>query len=156
MFDFADPRNPFADYSAVYVPYCTADVFIGNAATEYAPGLTVQHKGYVNGTAALDHLVATFPDVTEVVVVGESAGSVAAPLYAALLSDRLADARITVPAHASGSYPDLPAFNRLISAWGFGDRLPVLVRERRRDRGRARRGACRVRRRAVLHRDSQR
>ena len=77
IFDFADARNPFADYSVVYVPYCTGDVHLGNTTTEYAPGLTVQHKGYVNGIAALDHLAATFPGATEVVVVGESAGSIA-------------------------------------------------------------------------------
>jgi Pectinacetylesterase len=61
VFDLADERNPFADYSLVFVPYCTGDVHLGNATTEYAPGLTIQHKGYVNGTAALDHLAATFP-----------------------------------------------------------------------------------------------
>jgi Pectinacetylesterase len=89
IFDFADERNPFADYSVVFVPYCTGDVHIGNATTEYAAGLTIQHKGYVNGTAALDHLAATFPGATDVVVMGESAGSVASPLYAGLVSDRL-------------------------------------------------------------------
>ena len=56
IFDFADARNPFADYSVVYVPYCTGDVHLGNTTTEYAPGLTVHHKGYVNGAAALDYL----------------------------------------------------------------------------------------------------
>ena len=61
IFDFADPRNPFADHSVVYVPYCTGDVHIGDADTEYTPGLTVHHKGYVNGTAAVDHLAATSP-----------------------------------------------------------------------------------------------
>ena len=60
IFDFADERNPFADHSFVHVPYCTGDVHIGNTTKEYAPGLTVEHKGYVNGTAALDHLAATF------------------------------------------------------------------------------------------------
>jgi hypothetical protein len=121
IFDFADQRNPFADHSFVYVPYCTADVHLGNAATEYGPGLTVQHKGYVNGSAALRRLAASFPDATDVVVVGESAGSVAAPFYAGLASDRLPDARITVLAHGSGAYPDAPAVNRLLTdAWGFG------------------------------------
>jgi hypothetical protein len=33
IFDFADQRNPFADYSVVYVPYCTGDVHIGNTTT---------------------------------------------------------------------------------------------------------------------------
>jgi hypothetical protein len=118
MFDFADPRNPFADYSVVYVPYCTGDVHIGKVTREYGPALTVQHKGYVNGTAAFDHLVATFPRATEVVVIGESAGSIAAPLYAGLVSDRLPDARITVLAHGSGSYADVPRVNDIIAAWG--------------------------------------
>jgi Pectinacetylesterase len=125
MFDFADVRNPFADHSVVYVPYCTADVHIGNTTTKYAPDLTVRHKGYVNGTAALDHLAAAFPGATEVVVLGESAGSLAAPLYAGLVSDRLPDARITVLAHGSGSYPDVPPVNEVLAAWGFGNAGPA-------------------------------
>jgi hypothetical protein len=124
IFDFADARNPFADYSVVYVPYCTGDVFVGDATREYAPGLTVHHNGYVNGTAALDHLAATFPGATEVVVIGESAGSVAAPLYGGLASDRLPDARITVLADGSGSYPDVPRLDEIMAVWGTGDALP--------------------------------
>ena len=123
IFDFADARNPFADYSVVYVPYCTGDVHLGNTTTEYAPGLTVHHKGYVNGAAALDHLAATFPGATEVVVVGESAGSIASPLYGGLVSDRLPDARITVLADGSGSYPDVARANEILAAWGTGDAI---------------------------------
>lgn len=125
VFDFADERNPFADYSFVFVPYCTGDVHLGDATTEYAPDLTVQHKGYVNGTAALDYLTATFPDATDVVVIGVSAGSVAAPLYAGLVSDRLPDANITAVADSSGAYPDLPELNaRLTAAWDTADAIP--------------------------------
>lgn len=124
IFDFADERNPFRDYSVVYVPYCTGDVHLGDTTTEYAPGLTVHHKGFVNGIAALDRLVASFPGATNVVVIGESAGSIAAPLYAALVSDRLPKARITALADGSGSYPDVPRLNRIIAAWGTGTALP--------------------------------
>jgi hypothetical protein len=124
IFDFADERNPFADYSVVYVPYCTGDVHIGDATTEYGRGLTVHHKGYANGTAALDRLTAAFPGATQVVVMGTSAGSIAAPLYAGLVSDRLPDARITALADGSGSYPDLPRINEIIAAWGAGEVLP--------------------------------
>jgi hypothetical protein len=120
IFDFADPRNPFADHSVVYVPYCTGDVHLGNTDTKYAPHLTVHHKGYVNGTAAVDLLAATFPDATEIVVIGESAGAIATPLYAGLLADRLPDATITVLADGSGSYPDDPAINEIIAGWGAG------------------------------------
>jgi Pectinacetylesterase len=125
LFDFADRRNPFADYSIVYVPYCTGDVHLGNTITKYAPGLTVRHKGYVNGTAALRYMTATFPDAADVFVIGESAGSVAAPLYAGLASDRLPKARITVLADGSGSYPDVPRVNNIIAAWGAGNALPA-------------------------------
>ena len=124
IFDFADERNPFGDHSVVYVPYCTGDVHIGNTTTQYAAGLTVQHKGYVNGTAALAHLAATFAGATDVVVIGASAGSVAAPLYGGLASDRLPNARITVLADGSGSYPDVPRMNKIIAAWGTTDALP--------------------------------
>jgi len=125
VFDFADERNPFADHSVVYVPYCTGDVHLGDTTAEYAPDLIVHHEGLVNGTAALDHLASSFPDANDVVVIGESAGSVAAPIYAGLVSDRLPDARITVLADSSGAYPDEPAFNGIISdAWGTATALP--------------------------------
>ena len=124
IFDLSNERNPFADYSVVYVPYCTGDAHLGNITTEYAPGLTVHHKGYVNGTAALDFVAATAPGASDVVVVGESAGSIAAPLYAGLVSDRLPDARITVLADGSGSYPDVPRINEIVASWGFNTIIP--------------------------------
>jgi hypothetical protein len=126
ILDFAADGNPFADFSVVYVPYCTGDVHIGNTTTEYGPGLTVHHKGYVNGTAALDHLTATFPGATDIVVMGESAGSVPTPLYAGLASDRLPDARITVLADGSGAAPDSPDVNsRLFDAWNANETVPA-------------------------------
>jgi hypothetical protein len=124
VFAFADDRNPFADYSAVYVPYCTGDVHLGTRTTEYAPGLTVHHAGYLNGTAAVDHLAAGFPDATQVVVLGISAGSVAAPAYGGMVADRLPDAHVTVLADGSGSYPDDPAFNQVLGAWGIPGAVP--------------------------------
>jgi hypothetical protein len=126
MFDLGDRRNPFADYSVVYVPYCTGDVHLGNATKTYADGLTVHHSGYVNGTAALDYVATTFPAATQVVVAGESAGSVAAPLYGGLVADRLPRAAVTVLADGSGSYPDDPAIDHLMTdIWGTGKVVPA-------------------------------
>ncbi len=125
LLDLADERNPLAGWSMVYVPYCTGDVHIGNADTDYGEGLTVHHKGSVNGTAALDGLAERFPDATEVFVTGESAGSVATPYYAGLAADRLPDARITVLADGSGAYPDVPGINAAIGAlWGTQNAVP--------------------------------
>ncbi len=131
VFAFSDQRNPFADYSVVYVPYCTADLHIGNATTRYAPDLTVQHKGLVNGTAALDYLAKNFPNATEVVVLGSSAGALTAPLYAALVSDRLPDAHITSIADSAGGYGDVPSLDAILTggAWGATRALPEWVEE---------------------------
>jgi hypothetical protein len=119
IFNAKDARNPFAGYSFVYVPYCTADVHIGEADTTYVAGLTIHHHGYANGSAALDQLVKSFPQATDVVVVGGSAGSVSAPLYAGLVADRLPNAHVTSISDSSGSYPDVPQMNKVLTgkAW---------------------------------------
>jgi Pectinacetylesterase len=140
IFDFANRRNPFADYSVVYIPYCTADAHIGDATTTYAHGLTVHHKGYANATAPLHRLVATFPSATNIVVAGESAGSIAAPLYGGLVADRLPAARVTVLADGSGTYPDTPRFNKILAAWGIAHVAPSWSRHAH---GTAKRGASR-------------
>jgi hypothetical protein len=98
-------------------------VYLGNATTDYAPGLTIQHKGYANGTAAVDHLAASFPDATQVVVTGLSAGSVSAPLYGGLVSDQLPDAAITVLSDSSASYPSSVA-GTVVGPWGIGNAIP--------------------------------
>jgi hypothetical protein len=103
-------------------------VFLGSATTTYGPDLTIHHKGYVNGTAALDYVTKTFPDATDIVVAGESAGSVAAPIYGGLASDRFPDAKVTVVADGSGSYPDLADLNaRMADAWGLDDAIRALT-----------------------------
>lgn len=130
IFDFDNADNPFADFSVVFVPYCTGDLHLGSAVHDYGPNaagtdVIVHHNGFVNGTTALATLVEMFPDAAEIVVAGESAGSAPTPLYAALVHDQLPDARITVIADGSGAYPDLPALNAGIGAlWGTLESLP--------------------------------
>lgn len=119
IFDFGESRNPLAAHSFVYVPYCTGDLHLGDRATRYGSELTVEHRGYPNAAAALDYLVEAYPDATEVVVAGTSAGSVPTPLFAALVSERLPEARVTAVGDGSGAYPDEPVLNGLIGTlWG--------------------------------------
>ena len=35
IFDFANPENPFRDYSTLFVPYCTGDVHVGTVERTY-------------------------------------------------------------------------------------------------------------------------
>ena len=125
IFDDGDPRNPFAGWSMVYVPYCTGDVFLGNTTHDYGNGVVMNHKGFVNGSSALNALAAAFPDAEQLMVTGVSAGSVPTPLYAGMASDLLPDTRITVLADGSGAYPDAASLNGLTSTvWGTMNAVP--------------------------------
>ncbi len=125
LFDSTNPENPLADYSIVYVPYCTGDVHLGNATTEYSPEITIEHRGYLNAQAALDYLVATYPDTEQLVVTGASAGSVPTPLMAGLASDLLPTASIVTLGDSSGAYPDVPTVNEIIgNLWGTSNAVP--------------------------------
>jgi len=125
IFSLSRKGNPFADWSFIYMPYCTGDVHIGNSVHEYAPGLVVNHNGFTNASHGLDYLAEHYPDATDVFVMGSSAGGVAAPLYAGLVSDILPDANISVLADGAGSYPDIPDLNvQLGDLWGTMSVVP--------------------------------
>ena len=126
IFDFARADNPFLDYSFIYVPSCTGDMHLGDVTRKYSPQLTVEHKGFVNGTAALSHLAEHYPDAAQVVVVGKTVGSVAAPVYGGLVADRLPDAQVTVFGAQSGHIPDDLDLNGqfLGDLWGAYNHMP--------------------------------
>jgi hypothetical protein len=124
LFDFANPDNPLAEHSWVYAPYCTGDIHLGDVTRAYGD-LVVEHRGAVNANVALERLVERFPDATELVVTGVSAGSVPTPLYAATLADRYPEARIVTLGDGSGSYPDNPVLNGFLgTTWGVMNAVP--------------------------------
>jgi len=126
IFDLARADNPFRGYSFIYVPSCTGDAHLGAASHAYSSDLTVEHNGFANGSAALSHLAETYPNAAQVVVVGKSVGSIAAPVYGGLAADRLPDARVTVFGAQSGHVPDDPELNTSILSdlWGVDRTMP--------------------------------
>jgi len=125
IFDTSRRANPFADWSFIYMPYCTGDVHIGNSVHEYAPGLVVNHNGFTNAGHGLDYLAENYPNATDVFVMGSSAGGVAAPLYGGLVSDLLPNANVSVLGDGAGSYPDIPDLNaQLADLWGTMSVVP--------------------------------
>ncbi len=118
-------ENPFADYSIVYVPYCTGDVHLGDRVNEYSDSLTISHTGFANASKGLDTVIARYPDVEQLVVAGSSAGSVPVPAFAGRAADALPDADIVAFGDASGAYPDVPELNaRLGAEWGVLGNVP--------------------------------
>lgn len=79
LFDRTAPGNPYADFTFVFVPYCTGDVHAGNAVRTYPgtyPGAPREwhHRGASNLSAAFGWLATGIPDPERVVVAGASAG----------------------------------------------------------------------------------
>ncbi|MFM8856956.1 MAG: pectin acetylesterase-family hydrolase [Actinomycetota bacterium] len=122
VFDLDNPENPLADYSMVFVPYCTGDVHAGNTTKDYGNGIVVAHKGFVNGSTALNALAEMFPDVEDLVVAGVSAGSFPSAIYAGLAAELLPDAGIKVIADGSGAIPD--AMGLVSSNWDVLGAVP--------------------------------
>lgn len=71
IFRRSDSDNPFADWTHVYVPYCTGDTHAGTAVEGFEGR---EQVGYTNVGLFLARLVPTFPDVETVVLAGSSAG----------------------------------------------------------------------------------
>jgi hypothetical protein len=86
-----DPGLPFRSrenlatngWDAVYMPYCTGDVHVGNNVVIYDdpsgvnPPISFHHNGFANSTAALDFLNQRLGNLNKVMVTGFSAGGVA-------------------------------------------------------------------------------
>jgi hypothetical protein len=122
IFDFANSENPFADHSIVYVPYCTGDVHSGNVTKDYGDGVVIEHKGFVNASAALTTMIERFPNVVDLVVAGLSAGAFTTPLYAGVAADQLPNAKVAVIADGGGAVPD--AISAVTANWGTVESLP--------------------------------
>lgn len=75
-----------SNWHAIYVPYCTGDGHVGNNTKKYLDQ-TVHHMGGVNARAVLDFAFKTFPNVTQTLTVGQSAGAVATYMWAPRVMD---------------------------------------------------------------------
>jgi hypothetical protein len=71
--------NPFTDWSFVYIPYCTGDLFWG-ANDAYYYGVEIRHRGFVNFQAVLNYLQENNPYPGDIFVTGSSAGSYGATM----------------------------------------------------------------------------
>ena len=90
LFAQDNPKNPFADWNEVYIPYCTGDFHIGNTTITYpldnGKSITIHHNGRQNVTEALDWIYATFKTPPKVVVSGESAGAFGSTFWVPIIA----------------------------------------------------------------------
>jgi hypothetical protein len=76
VFDRTNAANPVKDWNFVYVPYCTGDIGAGANPNGTVSGVTGTQMfvGRPNLEAFLNRVVPTFPDATNVLLTGVSAG----------------------------------------------------------------------------------
>jgi hypothetical protein len=127
IFDFDNPANPFREHSMVFAPYCSADVFLGDAVVEYAPEpdadteappITIHHKGLANAASVLAWTFEHFFGPEEIFVAGSSAGSIPSPYYAMKLADAYPEARLAQLGDGSGGYRRDAASAAPQESWG--------------------------------------
>lgn len=99
IFDRNNDRNPYKEWTYVYLPYCSGDVFAGNSTEVVLNGLNLpqQYVGDNNMSLFLDRLVPSLPDAVEhVSVLGVSAGGISAVVNTKRLAREFPDARVTL------------------------------------------------------------
>jgi len=125
LFDFDNPENPVGDWSVIYLPYCTGDVFLGTRAHAYSDDVVVNHTGSLNARKGIEHLIANHPNATDVFVTGSSAGAVPSPLLAGLVAEQYPDADVAALGDGAGGYGTNPVIMGFLNAqWGIADGIP--------------------------------
>jgi hypothetical protein len=141
IFDFANPENPFKDFTVAYVTYCTADLHLGNRVAVYivpATGpkqvstLKIHHNGYHNVMAAIKWVFANTSSPQTIFVSGESAGAIASPFFAAFVADHYKRSRIIQLGDGGGGYRT-PVVTKMLEGWGAMKTIKSLTPYRNRD-----------------------
>lgn len=126
IFDRDNGANPVADWNLIYVPYCSGDVYGGNAETMIAGELR-QFRGYTNFQAFLSRWTATFPDAGQVLLTGSSAGGFGAAINYPQTQDAWGDTPVVLiddsgPPLGSDVFP--PCLQTIFrTVWGFDDTM---------------------------------
>ncbi|MEO0322458.1 MAG: pectin acetylesterase-family hydrolase [Myxococcota bacterium] len=127
LFDRDAPGNPVADWSFVFVPYCTGDLHAGNRSARYG-GRRTEHRGYRNAALMLERLVATRPGAARILLTGASAGGFGATFNLAATRAAFPGARVDL-LNDSGHFlspPALPAVRLSLwsDAWALAEAFP--------------------------------
>lgn len=127
IFDLDNTANPVGDWSMLFVSYCTGDVHLGETDKTYSKPdgseITIRHRGHVNAHAALAWMKENIGDAKQVLVAGSSAGAIAAPVYAGVVSKIYPGAAVQQLGDGAGGYSS-PEIGGLLTNWGVTDILP--------------------------------
>ncbi len=136
IFDDTNPANPFANWSQVYIPYCTGDAHFGtNPSAQLADGVnpfqtnTWHFVGYLNMQKFIGRLVPTFASVDQVVLTGSSAGGLGAGLNFGMVQDAFGKIPVSLVDDSfppfGGTQDITPCLQGIVRPlWGLDQSLP--------------------------------
>jgi hypothetical protein len=124
MLAMADPRNPFRDWSWVFIPSCGGDVHLGDRRVRYG-SVTVQQRGRQNAHAAVDWAFTHLPNPDTVLVSGCSAGSVGSAFHVPAILDHWPRARVAQIGDSLAFVFHRPVD---LSEWGAPAHFPAFFR----------------------------
>jgi len=132
--DLSNPNNPFKDWNAVFVSYCSCDIHFGDAAQDYdnvdpAHPLHVEHRGFQNAKVAEKWAREHFLAPEEVFVTGSSAGAYGAWFNAPLLHPVWPSAHFDVLADAGNGVTTPEFLQEFFPNWNFSANLPPDIPE---------------------------
>jgi len=94
----SEPENPFHNWNVVFLPYCSADLHLGNSSlavtNKKEASETVFFNGQANVKQALDWIYQHFPNPEKIMVSGESAGGFGAMIYAKTIHQHYTKSKI--------------------------------------------------------------
>lgn len=124
IFNFENEANPVADYSFVFVPYCTADIHTGSSQMSYAR-TEINHNGANNTAAVLGWVYANYEAPAELIVTGSSAGAYGAIYHAPYLLAQYPEADALVLGDAGIGV--IPPDWQVLNDWNIFENLPDFV-----------------------------
>jgi hypothetical protein len=130
IFELSNPANPFKDWSQIYIPYCTGDVFFGTKRDGSVPGLSHQQfVGHLNMKLFMSRIVPTFKaKVSRVILTGASAGGFGVALNYSMVQDSFGNVPVDAIDDSGPPFADefMPVCmqQRWREHWGFDASLP--------------------------------
>ena len=95
IFATANPENPLAGYTTIFITYCTGDYHLGTKEVGYCHAGRSSIRAMSMRLAALNWTFANYKAPSEIVVAGCSAGAIGSIYYAPTVARRYRSARLT-------------------------------------------------------------
>ncbi|MGZ3748472.1 MAG: pectin acetylesterase-family hydrolase [Pseudobdellovibrionaceae bacterium] len=127
IFDFQNKKNPYKNWTHIFIPYCTGDVHLGTRDATYTRSdnstFVIHHRGAINTKAVLNWMAENYKTATEINVDGCSAGSYGSVVWAPTIAENYTQAKILQFGDSgAGVSPSL-----FFPQWGIEKALPQWI-----------------------------